>query len=658
MPHNSALENTNIRFTPMGNRYDDVGLFWENTSGSGILPTYDDSWKPVRDFPNLTGAKVLGLDTETYDPGLMDRGPGWGYGIGHIIGASLATEDGESWYFPIRHKVQKEINMDPEKVLRFLNDVLSTNIPKVGANLQYDVGWLNQEGVTVRGALYDVQYAEALIDDVAKSYSLDTISKKYLMEGKEDEALYNWIRRAYGNKGDPRANMYRTPPSLAGPYAEADALKPLQLFPIQYRKLQMLGMDDLFKLECKLIPVLIGMRMRGMLVDTEAAETAIETIENKIVLLREELKDFAGFEVGEFSAAQISRMFDSDGEEYPLTSKENPSFTKDWLKYNPYKGAQLIYDIRRYSKAVGTFLRGAILDKSVDNILKPSLHPLRGEDGGAVSGRFSSSKPNGQQFTARDNELAPLIRGCFIPEHGLQWAKIDYSQIEYRFFAHFSESAFLMQAYKDPKTDFHETVRKMLHYTGDRTPVKNVNFGMIYGMGKAKLLATLHSMGLDMDPEAFFNLYHEKFPEAKQMLDKHSDMAADTGEIRTILNRRNTFNMFEPVYDDGPALPYKQAIREYGSYIRRAMTHKALNRRLQGSSADLMKKSMVDCHEAGIFDTIGFPYITVHDEIDIGYCDDYKAEFDEMIEIMQNCIPLRVPVLADMDLGPDWGHLK
>ena len=641
-------------------RSDSVGLFWEDSKGSGILPPYPTDWKPAKEFPNLSGVKVLGLDTETYDPDLLTRGPGWGIGIGHIIGVSLATEDGHSWYFPMRHTVQKDINLDPDNVLKFVKDALSTDCPKIGANLMYDVGWLNHEGVTVNGPLYDIQFAEALIDDVAKSYSLETIANKYLGEGKTSNDLYEWLRKAYGGKatGAQRANMYRSPPSLAGPYAESDADLPIQILRKQWILLNKFGLVDLFKMECDLIPVLINMRMRGMNIDTYKAEKAKIHVSKKIVEIHRKLKDLAGFDMSVNSGRDIARLFDIHKQEYPITKAGNPSFVKDWLKANEFEGAQLIYDARRYEKTINTFIDGSILDKHMDNVIRPSLHPLRGEDGGAVSGRFSSSKPNGQQYPSRDDELAPLIRGIFIPDPGCSWLKIDYSQIEYRFFAHFSNAKWLIEAYNDPDTDFHDIIRGMLSFTGHRTPVKSVNFGLLYGMGKDKLLRTLSAMGLEMDPEAFLNLYHDKFPEARQMLRSCSNTAQNTGEIRTILNRRNTFSMFEPMFEWKKPLPYRQAIREYGIQIKRSSTHKALNRKLQGSAADLMKKAMVDIHKAGLFDKVGYPHITVHDELDFSYHPDHEKEFAEIKYLMENAIPLKVPVSAGFEFGPDWGHVK
>lgn len=638
-------------------RFDSVGMFWEDAKGSGILPTYNTVWEPP-EFPNLTGAKVLGLDTETFDPGLLTAGPGWAREYGHVVGVSISTED-KAWYFPIRHTVQKELNMDPVQVFKFLNDVLGTGIPKVGANLQYDVGWLQQEGVHVAGSLYDIQFAEALIDDVAKSYSLDTLANKYIGESKVTTDLYDWSREAYGGEYDQRKNIYRCPPSLVGPYAEADAHLPIQILRLQWQEMKRFRLIDLFKMECDLIRVLIGMRFRGMNIDEDRAAHAEKMIQQKIQSLRDKLKNHAGFNVAVNANRDLQRMFDNHGQSYPRTAKGNPSFVKDWLSTNEYEGAQLVSNVRKYEKAIGTFIRGAILDKQVNGKVFPSFHPLRGEWGGAVSGRFSSSKPNAQQIPSRDDELAPLIRGIFVPDEGCQWCKIDYSQIEYRFFAHFADAEWLIQAYQDPKVDFHDVVREMIGFTGHRGPVKSINFGLLYGMGKDKLISTLSTMGLDISGDEFLKMYHDKFPEARKMLYGCAKHAQDKGEIRTILNRRNTFEMYEPVDDfTAKPLPYAKAIRQYGTRIRRSQTHKALNRMLQGSAADLMKKAMVNADKEGIFKRIGYPHVTVHDELDLSYHPDMKEDFDLLKEIMESAIPLKVPVLADFEYGINWGNLK
>lgn len=153
-------------------------------------------------------------------------------------------------------------------------------------------------------------------------------------------------------------------------------------------------------------------------------------------------------------------------------------------------------------------------------------------------------------------------------------------------------------------------------------------------------------------------LYNERFPAAKRLMTDISENAQSKGEIRTILNRRVPFDLWwsKNRMSNRVGLPYGQALRQYGSGIVRADTYKGLNYTLQGSAADLIKKGMVDAYESGIFDKIGVPHIQVHDELGFSYHADLHKQFRELIEIMENAIKLRVPVIMDAEIGPNWGN--
>jgi DNA polymerase I-like protein with 3'-5' exonuclease and polymerase domains len=300
------------------------------------------------------------------------------------------------------------------------------------------------------------------------------------------------------------------------------------------------------------------------------------------------------------------------------------------------------------------------------------FHLLRGDEGGTRSGRFSSSTPNLQNLPSRDDELAPLVRGLFIPDDGhKQWRKYDYSQIEYRFLIHFAVNGLHDDSADEvrrifnanPQTDYHDMTRDLVHrQTGqllDRKPIKNINFGLIYGMGVDKLAGGL---GLSVkEGKELFAAYHKGAPFAKATMDACSKEAMDFGTITTILGRKSRFDLWEPDswgHDrENLALPYEQAILRYGK-IRRAYTHKALNRRLQGSAADLMKVAMLQCWEEGIFDETGVPRLTVHDELDFSDPGGKDEAFRAMRHVLETAIPLRIPVKADCDIGPNWGNVK
>jgi DNA polymerase I-like protein with 3'-5' exonuclease and polymerase domains len=663
-------------------RDDSIGLFWEDLPTSKAaranyqrpMPAIPDTgWQPPREFPNLAAARVLSLDTETYDPELEDHGPGWGRGKGHIVGVSIGADNDGAWYFPVRHTVEPEYNMDPEKVFAWLRDTLGrAHQPKVGANLVYDVGWLMEENVQVKGELVDVQLAEALLYERGV-VNLDWLGEKYLGEGKQTSMLYQWLADFYGGDatGKQRANIWRSPPRLAGPYAEQDAALPLRIAKLQYIELANQGLLDVLNVENGLIPLMVAMRRAGVSVAVDKAEELRDRLIGMQQKQQQKLDHMAGMAVSVDSAASLAKMFDAVGVEYPRTKPTekkptgSPSFTRTWLEHCDHPLAELVKDIRRVSKLRGTFVESYILNSHVNGKVYGQFHLLRGDDNGTRSGRLSSSTPNLQNIPSRDKELAPLVRGMFIPDPGHhQWRRFDYSQIEYRFLVHFAQGPGAMDAqrryHQDPDTDYHEFVINMIHemtgFTLDRKPAKNINFGLIYGMGIPKLLRTL---GLSKaEGKKLFDAYHKALPYVKTTMDAVSQEAARSGIITTIMGRRSRFDLWQPQGRDhgGIALPYEAAIRQYGS-VARAHTHKALNRRLQGSAADMMKVAMLKCWREGVFDEVGVPRVTVHDELGHSDPGGKDTAFAYMKRTLETAIPLNIPVRVDEECGPDWGHV-
>ena len=663
-------------------RFDAIGMFWEDIpvkngkrETTRIMPPIPETgWRPPTYLPDLSSARVLSIDCETYDPELLTRGPGWARGKGHIVGVSVGADGGGRWYFPIRHEVEPQDNWDPEMVLSWLRHTLSNpRQPKVGANLQYDVGWLRHEGVTVRGELVDVQYAEALLDERAE-VNLETLGQKYLGVGKDSSLLYDWCSRFYGGKanGSQRGNIYRSPPRLVGPYAEADADLPMRVAIAMYPQLVREGLLELLQMECALIPLLIDMRFAGVRVNVARAEELREVLADRAVQEHKKLRDMVGFDVDINAADSLSRAFDTIGLSYGRTAKGKASFTKAFLEGLKHPLADRIREIRKCDKLRGTFLESYILNSHIGGMVYGQFHPLRSDEGGTRSGRFSSSTPNLQNIPARDDELAPLIRGLFVPDEGhVAWRKYDYSQIEYRFLIHFARGPGSddVRAHFNahPDTDYHEMALDLVAPEAGwdistkelrkqhRRPIKNINFGLIYGMGVDKLSGDL---GLTkQEGKALFAAYHKGVPFAKATMDWCSEEAQQLGTITTIMGRKSRFDLWEPTKwgSDTVALPYEEAILRYGS-IRRAYTHKALNRRLQGSAADLMKKAMLRCYQDGVFDETGIPRLTVHDELDFSDPGGKDEAFREMKHIMETALPISIPVRADGDIGPDWGH--
>lgn len=661
-------------------------MFWEDVPvqkgraerGPRVMPSIPETgWRPPTYLPDLSAAKVISLDCETWDPDLIEKGPGWARHKGHIVGISVGADGGGRWYFPIRHEVESEYNWDPELVLKWAREQLGRpHQPKIGANIIYDVGWLKEEGVEVRGQLYDVQYAEALLDERSE-VNLEALGQKYLGEGKDSSIMYDWLSRAYGGpaNGSQRKNIYRCPPRLVGPYAEADADLPLRVMGAQWSRLAADGLLELFHMECKLIPLLVAMRFAGVRVRPDRAEELHGTLMSRAKDWQAKLDDMAGQRVEINAAESLARAFDKLGIPYNKTAKGKPSFRKDFLEKLEHPVGNVIREIRKLEKLAGTFVQSYILNSHINGMVYGQFHALRGGNagtGGTRSGRFSGTNPNLQNLPSRDEELAPMVRALFVPDEGhKQWRRYDYSQIEYRFLIHFAvgpgsdEVRAFFNAH--PETDYHDMTLDMVAPVAGwdistkekrkhrRKPLKNINFGLIYGMGVDKLSGDL---GLSAkEGKDLFRLYHKAVPFARPTMEWCIEEAQRTGTVRTILNRASRFDLWSPAsYDDNrPAVPYEQALREYGN-IERAFTHKALNRKLQGSAADLMKKAMLRCWEEGVFNYIGVPRLTVHDELDFSDPGGVDDGFEYMRHVMETAIPLRIPVKAEPEVGPDWGH--
>jgi DNA polymerase I-like protein with 3'-5' exonuclease and polymerase domains len=638
-------------------------------------PIPNNGWRPPSYLPDLRDAVVISFDTETYEPD-FDHGPGWGRSKGNMVGVSICAEDRlgnrGTWYFPLRHTVQPEFNLSPQVVIPWLKAQLETpHIPKVGANLLYDVGWLTTENIYVQGELHDVQFAEALLNEDGY-VSLDYLGNKYLREGKETNELYVWMADSYG--GEPshkqRANIWRAPPALVGPYAESDAYLPLDIIRKQLPLLEAENLMDVYKMECASIPLLTQMRMTGVNININAAQQLFDELSGDISALNHRLYKETGVWASVDNANDLSKIFDKLGIKYKRTVKGKPSFTKDFLNIIEHPVADLIREIREHEKIRNVFLRSYLLESNVAGRVHCQFHPLRGDRGGTRSGRFSSDTPNLQNIPVR-TALGKKVRKLFIPDNGhLCIDKNDYSQIEYRFLAHFAVGTGADEVRRryntDPKTDYHQMTQELVKMIAglviDRKPIKNINFGLLYGMGEKKLTKQI---GVDRKTaNDIFAAYHKGNPYVKATMDAAASEAELTGYITTILGRRSRFDWWEPSvidYDDRkPPLRRDKALDTYGAGIRRAQTHKAINRRLQGSAADMIKKGMIRCHREGVFDVIGVPKLQVHDELVFSVIDRSPQQdeaYKYMRHVLETAIPLNIPVIVDSGRGPNWGEI-
>ncbi len=610
------------------------------------LFTPETEWVPPQRLPDLSGHLEIAIDLETRDPNLLTMGSGSVRRDGEVVGIAVAVE-GWSGYFPIAHEGGG--NMDRALVLDWFEEVLHTTSTKIFHNAMYDVSWIRSMGFQINGGIIDTMIAASLIDENRYSYTLDSVSKDYIGMRKNE----NLLKEAAKDFGvNPKAEMWRLPAPFVGEYAEKDAEITLKLWHALQHEISKQDLWDIFNLETQLFPCLVDMKFKGVRVDVEKAaalKTQLTVTEGE--LLRD-IKKIAGFDVEIWAAASIAKAFDNLKIPYDSTDKGAPSFTKNFLATHPEELPKLINQAREINKANTTFI-DTILKHEHKGRIHAEINQIRSDQGGTVTGRFSYANPNLQQIPARHKELGPMIRSLFIPEEKCIWGCFDYSQQEPRILVHFASlmklegTGSIVGAYNDGSADFHQMIADMAGI--ERKQAKTINLGIMYGMGKNKLMAEL---GLRKDDaEELLKTYHQRAPFVKMLSEAVSRRADDSGKIRTIGGRLCHFDLWEPrKFGINKPLKLDEALREHGPGIKRAFTYKALNKLIQGSAADMTKKSMLALYQEGVI-----PHVQIHDELDISVSSIEEAQ--KIIDVMEQAVELQVPNKVDFEKGANWGDI-
>ncbi len=604
-------------------------------------------------------AKLIAIDTETYDPNLKTMGPGGFRKDGHVAGISIATDSGYTEYFPIGHEGGG--NLNKTKVISFLLYIYSKRKKLVFANAMYDVEWLysldKRLTLTRDHRIYDVQTIEHLIDENKLKYSLDSLAKFYLRKSKYEVELEQAVLYKFGKRAKVKENLWRLHANEVSEYAKEDALLTLQIYQKQQERIKREEIESIVDFESRLIPVLFHMRKKGVRVDVDKAHSLYTELEKKQSEVQTMLNRLGGTEVNVWANASLKEAYDKNSIGYNYTAKGTPSFTASWLETQMDDVSQSILKVRKLDKIRNTFVKNMIIDKATNGRIYCGFNPM-----GTVTGRFSSQYPNLQQVPARDPELGPMIRSLFIPEEDCEWVCADYSQQEPRVLVHYAslkdmDTAIKVQDEfnKNEDTDFHQMVADMASIP--RKQAKTINLGLFYGMGNKKLAAEL---GLDSDQAyELFNKYHDKVPFVKELSRQVSHVASTRGYIKTLLGRKRRFDMWEPRDSWGErAYSLSEAHSQYPKQeLKRAYTHTAMNALIQGSSADITKSAMIKIYEAGLLDEIDLK-LTVHDELDFSVEPLKQKCFDESLQIMKTCVDLKVPLKVDVEKGLNWGTIE
>ena len=657
---------------------------------------------------DLTDIEIAAVDLETWDPDLKTKGSGAITSDGknsYVVGIAIATRK-QTLYFPIRHKYKSQ-QIDPKLTWRVLNKKLfqNPNIKKVFHNAMYDVCWIRAEtGLMPRGLLLDTMVAASLIDENRLRYSLDSLAKDYLQETKYKYDLKEKSEASPYFITDPMSNMHKLPYELVKDYAEQDVNLTLKLWNLFEGKIkaplytndkgEVKSLSNIFNLETDLFPCLVEMRFKGVRIDVEKAKQVGIKLKKRSDNIIKIIKKRTGIKIDMWAAASIKKLLDKlkikDYEETPKSKM--PQLPKDYLQTHENRFLRFIAKARECDKAQNAFIEG-LLKYVHKGRIHAEINQIRSEFKGTVTGRFSMSNPNLQQIPAK-GLIGKKMRELFLPEEGYQWGSFDYSQQEPRLVVHYAlknklpGADILGDAYnKDPATDFHKIVAEMAGIT--RTTAKTINLGLFYGMGKLKLAAQLN---LDKDEaRKLFNNYHSKVPFVRNLSQGLQDFGVKTQLIYTLEDRFCRFNKWEPkdkkwnnkkrmftitrkegeewIEKAVPILTREEAEKDYHSERAKsieasdpqllefegryqpAFTYKALNKLIQGSAADTIKKAMVLLFKAGII-----PQIQIHDELCISIKN--KEEAVKVKNIMENAVRLAVPNKVDYAVGLNWGNIK
>jgi DNA polymerase I-like protein with 3'-5' exonuclease and polymerase domains len=642
------------------------------------------SWEPPGDLPDLRGAGIIALDTETKDGGLAaGRGSAWPWGDGYVCGVSVAYRvEGaiRAHYFPLRHPDSQNFNR--EQLVRWLKDLVASEVCIITKNGLYDWGWLWANlGIEMPPAerVEEIDALATIVDENRLRYSLDALCAWRGFPGKDETLLVEGcatlglIPARASKRFKPQSVLWQLPARFVGPYAEIDAIRTFELFESLNPILDREGTREAYELERDLLPMVHQMRRRGIRIDISAAEQARDLLlsrrDDVLAQISEKLETSVGMD--EVNGRKwLIATFDRLGIEYPLTEKGNPSFKRGkrgWMQRSAHWLPPLIATVDQLDQYGDNFLQKQILGHIENGRVYGEIHPHRSDYGGTRSLRFSYSHPPLQQMPKHDEELAPLIRGVFLPEEGEVWASTDYSQQEYRLVVHFATRKNLTGAaaardryINDSGFDIHAYASELTGGVISRQDGKTFNFMTIYGAGP-ETIALQIKKPLN-ETKQLLALYNEKMPFISQLAIASKNAAHRDGYF-TLFNRaRRHFNLWFPGgrYEEGAGpCERKEAERRvhdpghpwHGQRLWRAETYKALNALIQSAAAIQTKEWMRACFREGVV-----PLLQMHDSLDLSVS---SSAVPEMVaRLGEEVIRLEVPMRVDLKVGRTWGDAK
>ena len=568
---------------------------------------------------------IISFDTETTDIDVTKA---------KIVGFSFAFEENKAYYVPIAHS--------------YLG--VGNQISKEAA--YQAIVQLNRFKLVLQNFKYDYQVIKHNFDIELKLYA-DTMILSWLLNTNEKVGLdyqidkyFRYKMISFSDVVKKGENFSNVEISKACEYAAEDALMTLKLFNRQLEIFKEKNEEEILKLafdvEFDFIYVLAEMENNGIKIDVELLKEYKEKSNKYISELTSKIHEVSGVEFNINSTKQLGVvLFETLG--LPTSKKTKTGYSTDEAVLsslvNEHPVIPLLLKYREAYKLQSTYIE-PLLElglKNKDNRIHTSfLHT------GTATGRLSSKNPNLQNIPVGSDSLLQ-IRQAFIPENGYKLVGVDYSQIELRLLAHFSQDDALVDAFKNDLDIHYQTAVKIFGAElakEKRNIAKSINFGLLYGMGSKKLGDTL---GIpSKEAKLYIDSYFEAFKSVKDYLKSIEDFAYTNGYVKTLLNRKRLFD-----FDSANAMMKAAYLRE------------AVNTLFQGSAADLIKLSMVKIYEKYKNNNNMRLLLQIHDELIFEIKEEVLEDVsNDLKAIMEKIYSLNVPLKVSVAIGDSWQELK
>ncbi len=570
---------------------------------------------------------IVAFDTET---------TGLDYEKDKLVGFSFCVDENEAYYVPFAHFYLGVGNQVSEDIAKSaMRKIFNSKV--VGHNIKFDLHFVSR--------FLDDDTLEVYADSIILAWLVNPESS--LAMDKLADKLLNHTMVSFKDtvkKGETFADVDLD--SACG-YAAEDAFITLKLFHLLNKKLELQSakhlIDESRQVEIPFISTLLRMEKEGIKVDTDFLEKFLVEVKNTLEDLTKNIYELAGSEFNINSTKQLGViLFEHLG--LPVGKKTKTGYSTNEAVLSSLKDKHeiipMLLEYREVYKLYSTYIEPLLKLAKEDK--KSRIHTSFIQTGTAT-GRLSSKNPNLQNIPAR-TELGLRIREAFIAEEGKKLIGIDYSQIELRLLAHFSQDEILVDAFKHDK-DIHMQTAIALFGEEEaptkRAVAKTVNFGLLYGMGQKKLSDTL---GITTkEAKEIIEKYFESFPTVKTYFRSIVDYSKEYGYIETLLKRRRYFD-----YENATPM------------FKAAYERESVNSLFQGSASDLIKLSMNEIDKVIKDEKLDAKMLLqIHDEL-IFEVDEAQAENlgNRFKEIMEKIYELNIPLKASMNIGDSWGELK